>query len=146
MADLMKWKPFHSLMRDFFDDLDPFFKDRRSLMGSNFDFSPRMDLKETDDELQLLVDTPGMQKKDIDISVDDGVLTVKGERKEQDERTTKEGYVHTERYFGTFERRVRLPENVDIDNLKAEYNDGVLTVKAPKKEIEKPETKKIEVT
>lgn len=144
MADLIKWRPFHSLMKDFFNDLDPFFDSPRSVLKTGLNFNPRMDIKDTEKDLSLIVDIPGMDKKDISIAVEDGVLAVKGERKGE-KREEKDGYVHHERNFGSFERRLRLPENAEQDKIKADYKDGVLTVSVPKKELPKPKTKKIEV-
>jgi len=144
MVDLIKWKPFHSLMQDFFRDLDPLFEGHRPLLRRNLDFQPRMDLKETDTEVKIYIDTPGMEKKDIDISLEDNILVMKGERKGE-ERKTEHGFVHTERFFGLFERRVRLPENIEQDKVKADYSDGTLTVTVPKAKVEKPEAKKITI-
>jgi HSP20 family protein len=143
MADLIKWKPFHSLMQDFFKDLDPMF-DQPALLRPTLDYQPRMDLKETDKDVTIFLDTPGMEKKDIDISIEANVLVMKGERKGEG-RKTEDGYVHTERFFGSFERRVRLPENIESDKIKADYKDGSLTVTIPRAKIEKPEAKKIKI-
>lgn len=143
MADLIKWKPFHSLMQDFFKDLDPLF-DNRPLLRGGFDYQPRMDLKETEHEVRIFLDTPGMEKKDIDISVEGDILVMKGKRTDEN-RTTEKGYIHMERFYGSFERRVRLPENVERDNIKADYKNGTLEVTVPKAKAEKPEAKKIKI-
>ena len=144
MVDLIKWRPFHSLMQGFFRDTEPLFGNSRLLSRGNLWYEPRMDIRDLENEVQVILDTPGMDKKDIDITVEDDVLVVKGERT-QENRKEENGYVHYEREFGAFERRVRLPENVEQDQLKAEYKEGVLTVTAPKAKVEKPEAKKVKI-
>ena len=143
MADIVKWKPFHSLMKDFFKDFDPMF-DQPALLRPSLDYQPRMDLKETENDVMVFLDTPGMEKKDIDMSIEENVLVIKGDRKGE-ERKIEDGYVHTERFFGSFERRVRLPESIDQEKIKADYKDGTLTVTIPKVKFEKPEAKKIKI-
>ena len=128
-------------MRDFFSDISPMFGETS---GTRFDFSPSMDVVDTDGEIEVSVDLPGMNKDDVDVSVQNDVLTVTGEKK--DERTEKEkGYTYYERSFGSFQRRLRFPENVDTENIRAEFDKGVLKLTAPKREVEQPERKKIEV-
>lgn len=144
MTDLIKWRPFHGLMKDFFNDMDPFFGNAPALMQAGVDFNPLMDIKDTEKELSITIDIPGMDKKDIQISIEESMLTIKGEKKAE-KQEEKDGYVHTERHFGSFLRRIQLPENVIKDKLNAEYKDGVLKLTAPKKEAPKPETKKVEV-
>ena len=144
MADLIRWRPFHGLMKDFYNDISPFFDKERLLLNREVDFMPKMDINETDKEVAVTVDVPGMEKKDLDISVEEGVLSIKGERKNETKKE-ENGNTYYERQHGKFERRVRLPENVDSDKIKADYKDGVLTLKAPKTEIEKPERKKIDI-
>ena len=146
MSELIRWRPFHGLMRDFFNDISPFFDMHRRRYGHvhDLDFAPHMDVRDAGDEVQVVLDLPGMSKKDIDITVEDGVLVVKGERK--DERTHEHnGHVHHERLFGRFERRVHLPEGVDESKLKADYTEGVLTLTAPKTKPVKREPKKVEI-
>jgi len=145
MTDLIRWRPFHRLMRDFFNDLEPFFKESRSVWGESVDFHPGMDIKETDTEVKVMVDLPGMEKDAIEVSVEDGVLAVKGERKGE-KRTEENGYVHYERSFGRFERRIRLPEDVEEEKVTAEYKEGVLTITMPRKKVEKPEARKIKIS
>lgn len=100
------------------------------------------DLVETDDSLILKADLPGLKPEDVDISVSDGVLTVKGEYKTEKEE--EEGNVHfRERRYGRFQRAIRLPGNVDTDAAEAKFEDGVLKISLPKTEEAKP--KQIEV-
>lgn len=93
--------------------------------------TPAMDVHQSEDKLELTAELPGVKEEDIDLSVEDGVLTLRGEKKY--ERTDEErGY--SERRYGTFERRITLPSNIDEDKCSAEFKDGVLTITMPKSE------------
>ena len=106
---------------------------------------PPVDIKETENELILKADVPDVDMKDIDVHVENGTLTIRGERKFEAEK--KEGSWHrVERSYGTFERAFTLPETVDFDAVKADYKAGVLTITIPKKEVAKPRQIKVEVT
>ena len=144
MVDLVKWKPFRGLFQDFFEDFSPFFNDRRPLIRDDIDFLPKLDIRNTEKELQVTVDLPGIDKQDLDVKIEDGILFIKGEKKGE-KREEKDGYTYYERSLGRFERRVRLPEDVEESQLKAEYKDGVLTLTAPRHKLEKPQPKKIEI-
>jgi HSP20 family protein len=98
---------------------------------------PAMDLVETDDHLVLRADLPGLKREDVEIEVKDGVLTVAGERKAEQERRS-EGYYRVERAFGTFSRSLTLPKGIDPQQVAAEFEDGVLEVRIPKPEETKP--------
>jgi HSP20 family protein len=98
---------------------------------------PAMDLVETDDHLVLRADLPGMSKDDVNIEIKDGVLTVSGERRaEQEDRS--EGFYRLERAFGSFSRSLSLPDGIDVDSVDADFTDGVLEVRIPKPEERKP--------
>ena len=98
---------------------------------------PAMDLVETDDHFVLRADLPGMSENDVNIEVEDRVLTVSGERKAEHE-TAKEGYHRVERAFGSFSRALTLPEGVDPESVEASFDRGVLEVRIPKPEQRKP--------
>ena len=98
---------------------------------------PAMDLVETDDSFVLRADLPGMGEADVNIEVEDRVLTVSGERKAEHE-TTKEGYHRVERAFGSFSRSLTLPEGVDAEAVAASFDRGVLEIRIPKPEQRKP--------
>jgi HSP20 family protein len=105
---------------------------------------PAVDILETENELILTADVPDVDMKDIDVRVENGTLTVRGERKFAAQK--KEGNWHrVERSYGTFERAFTLPDTVSVDAVKADYKHGVLTISIPKKEIAKPRQIKIEV-
>ena len=99
-------------------------------------WTPALDLYQSKDNIVAVVELPGMRKEDIEISLQDGVLIVSGERKE--EATSEEGATRTERYTGTFRRSITLPNQVDANNVSATYKDGILTVTLPKAEEAKP--------
>ena len=104
-------------------------------------WSPPLDISETENELVLKLEVPGMDKKDINIIVSKGVLTVTGEKKTEKEEN--ETYHCTERCYGSFARSIYLPDDVDTDKVDATFKDGVLKITLPRSEAAKP--KKIEV-
>lgn len=107
-------------------------------------FTPRVDVTETDNDVRVSAELPGMDQKDIDVTISRDTLTIRGEKKEETE-TRKEGYFHAERYFGSFQRTVPLPREVVTDKARATFRNGVLTVVLPKTEEVKTETRKVEV-
>ena len=108
--------------------------------GSRFNLD--LDVVEGENSVTIKADTPGMDPKDIDISVVGNTLTIKGEKKEESEDKGKD-YYRSERRYGSFVRSIQLPSSVDAEKVKAEYKKGVLKITMPKLESEKP--KRIEV-
>lgn len=106
-------------------------------------WSPTVDVHETDENYELVADLPGMKKQDINIDIRANVLTLSGERKHED-RKENENEVRVERSFGKFVRSFTLPQNVDSENIKASYKDGVLRLTLPKREEARPKQIKIE--
>lgn len=106
--------------------------------------TPRVDLYETNGEFVAKVDIPGVAKDDLDVTVHEDVLVIKGETK-QDEETKEEGYVRRERRYGRFERSIPLPVATNQDEVKASFRDGVLEIRLPKAEPAEPEGTKIAV-
>ncbi|HUA84731.1 MAG TPA: Hsp20/alpha crystallin family protein [Bryobacteraceae bacterium] len=104
---------------------------------------PPVDIKETENELIFKADIPDIEMKDIDVHMENGTLTLRGERKFEE---TKDGggWHRVERSYGTFERVFALPETVDPEAVKADYKNGVLTIMLPKKEVAKPRQIKVE--
>src|SRR5438309_237781 len=98
---------------------------------------PAMDLVETTDEFVLRADLPGLSEQDVQIELEDNVLTVSGERKAEHEER-KEGYYRVERAWGSFSRSLTLPEGVDPETVNAHFDRGVLEVRIPKPEQRKP--------
>jgi HSP20 family protein len=104
---------------------------------------PAMDLVETEDDFVLRADLPGLSEKDVNIELEDNVLTVSGERKSEHEER-KEGYYRVERASGAFSRSLTLPEGVDPEAVRASFDRGVLEVRVPKPEERKP--RKVAIT
>ena len=107
-------------------------------------WSPAVDIFETEDELVLKADVPEVELKDIDLRVENNTLTLSGERKFEKDDTSK-GYHRIERSYGQFTRSFTVPSTVDTEKVGAEYHNGVLTVKLPKKAAAKPRQVKIDV-
>jgi HSP20 family protein len=139
MMALVRWDPgreLDSLQSDMNRLFDSFFG-ARAPNGSAQRWIPAMDLVETDDHLVLRADLPGIDEKDIEIEIKDGVLTVTGERKTEQE-SKQEGFHRVERSFGRFSRSLSLPDGIDSEQVTANFDRGVLEVKIPKPEETKP--------
>lgn len=138
------WKNRGSLLAPSVDDfVERFFYGWPTFeKGSDYSWSPRVDIHETDKEITLDVELPGLDKKDITVEVKNNTLTVSGERKS--ERKSEEGQCsRVERHFGRFERSFGLPDTVATDKVGAEYKNGVLTLTLPK--TEKAIPKKVQI-
>ncbi len=144
---LMRLEPIReldSLQSDVNRIFDRFFDSRPTNGGGAARrWIPAMDLAETEDHLVLRADLPGMTRDEVSIEVKDGVLTISGERSAENERTG-EGFHRVERSFGRFSRALNLPDGVDADKVVAGFYNGVLEVKIPKPEEQKPTTVQIE--
>lgn len=101
------------------------------------DWMPAVDIKEEDTQFLLIADIPGVDPKDIDIHMENGILTIKGERNSE-LKTEQEGFKRIERKHGVFYRRFTMPEGVNPDGIEARSEHGVLTVSIPKQEAAKP--------
>jgi HSP20 family protein len=126
-------------------DIENFYRDFfGGSLRSNFDynFSPSVDIMESDDDVVLTFELPGMDKKNIKVWIEDSVLTVSGERKIRDEKKSDD-YIRTEISEGSFTRSFTLPKTIDNSKISADYDNGLLTVKLVKTEEAKP--KEIEV-
>jgi len=115
------------------------------IAGMEGTFSPRMDIKETKGALTVTVELPGIDQKEIDVSVHEGVLTISGEKKVgKEEKGTDYHYI--ERSYGCFSRSFSLPDTVETEKIGAAYKDGVLTVTLPKTAKAMEQSKKIPIT
>lgn len=127
--------PFTKLDRVFFGD--PFFSNATTAVAA---FGT--DVTDEGDHYQLTADLPGFKKDDIDISVEDGIMTIRAERKEETEEEDKKGrYIRRERTYGSYKRSFDLAD-VDDESITAKYDDGVLTLTLPKKQAPQIESKK----
>lgn len=136
MANLTRRSPnrtLRSLQREVDGLFDRFFDRSDRSEGTSAVWAPQTDLVETDDAFQLRLDVPGMTKDDIEINLQNRTLTVSGERKSEKKEEGEE-YVRVERAFGNFHRTFTLPDAVDEENIKATYEDGVLSIHVPKTE------------
>ena len=107
-------------------------------------WSPRVDIRETEDALIFDAEMPGIKEEDVEVTVENNVLTVKGERKfEKDEKD--ENFHRIERCYGSFQRAFSLPNNVDVNDVKANYSNGMLEISFPKKAEAKPKKVKIDL-
>ena len=148
------WKPFTELTP--FREFERMRRDMDRLWDSFFEGTPRrrgeergewlpsLDVSETKNDLVVKAEVPGMDAKDINISLSDGVLTIEGEKKQEKEE--KEADYHlVERSYGSFFRSVRLPKEVQGDKINASYKDGILRITLPKSEEAKKKEIKIKV-
>ena len=157
-STLQPWRPFESLRRevdrlfdDFsggmwrspfgrsFFDIEPF---RRT--EAAFGVVPAVNVTQTDKGYEITAELPGMEEKDVDVKLANGVLTIRGEKRDEKEEKNKDYYVR-ERSFGSFERSFQVPEDVDADKIGASFKKGVLTVTLPKSGEAQKAEKKIEV-
>ncbi len=107
-------------------------------------FVPKVDVKEEDKEIIVTAELPGMDQKDIDVTVANDSIRISGEKKREEEKEEK-GYYRRETSYGTFERVVDLPTEVDENKAEAEFSKGVLTIKLPKSEEAQAKRKKIKI-
>lgn len=143
--DFMQGWPSRSLARSHLFDFDrlaePFGLGR---LGGDM-INVRFDLSESDDGLEVTAELPGLDEKDIDVTLADGVLTIKGEKKAESE-TKKKDYHLSERSYGSFARSFRVPDSVDEAKVKAAFEKGVLSVTLPKQAEAKRKQKKIAIS
>ncbi len=112
--------------------------------GERGPWTPAVDVVESENELAFTVDLPGMKQEDIEVNVENGTLTIKGHRKFEQEVSEK-GYHRIERSYGGFSRAFALPDSVNFEKVDATYKDGVLTIKAAKREAAKPRSVKVAI-
>jgi HSP20 family protein len=139
---LIRWEPvaelgtiqneMNRLFNTFFDQPNP-----TGRAGAGRRWIPAMDLVETGDHYVLRADLPGLSDEDVNVQLEDNVLTISGERKAEQE-TQQEGYYRLERAFGGFSRTLTLPDGVDPDGVQARFDRGVLEIRIPKPEQKKP--------
>jgi HSP20 family protein len=143
---LIRWTPFGDVDRLFNPLMPSALEKWRRLApgdGEKAAWAPSADISETDKEYVIRAELPAVKKEDIQVTLDAGMITIKGERKQQKE-DKNEKFHRTESFYGTFERRFSLPENVNAEMIRCESKDGILTVHIPK--IEAPEHKAKQIT
>jgi HSP20 family protein len=144
---VIKYTPFRTEVDDFPVGVR-LFQDSLSRLFSepaSRPWSPAVDIYENENELVLKADVPEVDPKNIGIQIENGTLTLKGERKFEEQNTGK-GFHRVERSYGSFVRAFSLPETIDGEKVKADYKNGVLTVTIAKKEVAKPRTINVEIS
>ncbi len=150
MFELIPWKRSHEVTKgfqeveEFFDRFLGGFPLRKSDVGWLNEWAPRFDVRENENALVVEGEIPGLETKDIDISIEGNILTIRGEKK-QETKETHECYHRVERQYGSFSRTIALPVEIDEKKVDAEYKNGVLRVVLPKTEEAVKKTRKIEV-
>jgi HSP20 family protein len=132
-----------TLNRDISRMFDDFFSIKPSSMFE-FEWAPAIDVHETDNSIHVKAEIPGMSEKDINVSIENNVLTISGEKNEEKKSENKK-YAVCERRFGSFFRSIALPDGIKRDGIKAAYKNGVLDIEIPKEASVKPAPIKIDV-
>jgi len=148
MTALMRWDPFREL-EDMSDRLNRMFARPAARTNGKetmivADWVPTVDISETDGEYQIKAEIPDVKKEDVKVTLEDGVLTIQGERKQEKEEKGKK-YHRVERSYGSFVRSFSLPDVIDEGKVKAEFKDGVLNLHLPKSEKAKPKAIEVKV-
>jgi HSP20 family protein len=147
MSAITRWDPFRN-MSTLQDQVNRLFENtfqagrNESALTS---WAPAVDIYETENELVLKADLPDINEKDLDVRVENNMLTIRGERKFE-QKVKEDNYLRIERTYGAFSRSFGLPNTVDTEAIKAEYKNGVLTVELPKRAESKQKQVKVNVT
>lgn len=140
LRDLVPWRrhemarggdPLLSLRHEMDDLFERFFGNGDLAAWADASFNPKVDVKETDTEVSVTAELPGMDEKEVDIAIADGTLSIKGEKKSEKEEKSENRY-SVERTYGSFQRRIALPCEVEADKAKATLKKGVLSITLPK--------------
>jgi HSP20 family protein len=143
---LIRWEPFYP-MEDAFKALPALFSRLAPFSGyvNNTDWSPSVDISESGAEYLIRAALPAVKKEDVSVTVQDGLLTLSGERRQKDEQN-EEKFHKVESFYGNFSRSFALPDGIDAAAIRADSKDGVLTIRVPKTkaEVKKPTTIKVQ--
>jgi HSP20 family protein len=147
MSSISRWEPFRGL-NTLQEQVNRLFDEgiSRTRTGQTdlATWAPAVDIYEAENELVVKADLPGLQEKDIDIRVENNTLTIRGERKFEKE-VSEENYLRVERAYGAFTRSFSLPNTINTEGIHAEYRNGTLVVRLPKREESKPKQIKVNV-
>lgn len=146
MRTLTRWEPFRvaTSLQDQVNRLLSDVFERKSEESSLTAWAPSVDIYETEHELVVKADLPEVDPKDLDIRVENNILTIRGERKFE-KKVSEENYLRVERAYGSFARSFTLANTVNSEAIKADYQNGVLTLSIPKREEAKPKQIKVNV-
>ena len=145
--ELLRWDPFRE-MEELRSRIDKIFEEflgslRRRELGAPRAWLPPVDIYDAGDELVVEMDLPGLRKEDIEIQMNEDTLTVRGERRRPEDEGRR--YARSERVFGPFERSFSINVPIKVEEVKASYENGVLTLRLPKAEEAKPRRIKVEI-
>jgi len=146
MRTLARWEPFRGVTT-LQDQVNRLFNDvfeRKGEESSLSAWAPAVDIYETEHELVVKADLPDVDPKDLDIRVENNILTIRGERKFE-KKVSEENYLRVERSYGSFARSFTLANTVNAEAIKADYQNGVLTLTVPKREEAKPKQIKVNI-
>ena len=146
MRTLIRWEPFGgaSSLQDQVNRLFSDIFERKTEESSLTAWAPSVDIYETEHELVIKADLPEVDPKDLDIRVENNILTIRGERKFE-KNVNQDNYLRVERAYGSFARSFTLANTVNAEAIKADYQNGVLTLTIPKKEEAKPKQIKVNI-
>jgi len=144
---LIKWAPRPASI---FNDMDKminnvFENDWNFSVRSKTNWSPAVDVKESDNSFTLTADIPGLTKKEVKVNITDGILSISGERKFEDEKESG-NYHYRERRYGSFSRTFNLPETVNDEDISASFKNGILSIELPKHEVVLPKEREIKIS
>lgn len=145
-ASITRFEPFRGVTT-IQDQINRLFNeafDCSSEEGNLTTWAPAVDIHETEHELVVKADLPGVEPEDLDIRVENNILAIRGERKSE-KKVNEDNYLRAERSYGSFSRSFLLANTVNTEAIKADYKDGVLTLTVPKREEAKPKQIKIQV-
>jgi len=148
MSSISRWEPFRGL-NTLQEQVNRLFDEglhrARTSQTDLATWSPAVDIYEAENELVVKADLPGLQEQDIDVRVENNTLTIRGERKFENE-VSEENYLRVERAYGAFTRSFSLPNTINTEAIQAEYRNGTLTVRLPKREESKPKQIKVNIS
>jgi HSP20 family protein len=144
MRTVTRWEPFRGTLQDQVNRLFSDGFERQGQESSLTSWAPSVDIYETEHELVVKADLPEVDPKDLDIRVENNILTIRGERKFE-KKVSQESYLRVERAYGSFARSFTLANTVNSEAIKADYQNGVLTLSIPKREEAKPKQIKVSV-
>ena len=146
LASVSERRPRVRAVGDFDELFGRFFESPWAIQDADSKaFAPAVDVSENENEYRVKADIPGVKKEDLNVSVQDGILTISAESKFEDEEKKEGRVIRQERRYGKYSRSMRLGKDVDTSNVKAEYRDGVLELTLPKVEEVKPKKIAIDV-
>lgn len=133
-----------SIRKDFDAIFDDFFSLKPSALFES-DWVPSVDVEEDDKAIHVKAEVPGLEEKDLDVSLHNNMLTIKGEKKEEKKEEKGKNRIISERRYGSFSRSISLPEGIKTDKVKAKFKNGILNIEIPKDESVKPKKISIDV-